>query len=439
MQECTFQSVGTTAVVVDTKFLLKRSINDCEFHSSSTTMPPSVHGRAVNLSTFTTTNEYDHTVSKVNSQEVPATFLLTKEGTTLSDFVKPCKNHHDSERYTRARKLPERHTKASVNFDELSIPFESTTVNPCKGHFDHHRVLCPDVLTSNLEATHFLNVPSTTKTLSSPHLVGDSHNCHQSCTDSGGGSSGQGSSSSGSNKKQKNSSTSSSQRGSTSSSGQHGGTGMGSGRSRSGSSDSSDDNGDDEKRPPHPRGGRKEPKDKSDFQDDDDEATDSADEGGCDDTPRSMRMDFSPQSQNDSRPTTTNKDPTSELMIYDSNKNSSGGASMDVTSGNGSRGQSSIISIEPVGINLIKTSLPTLNSPVNMAVGYGIPAASSENIVMDNKSLPESNPESRTGTPTQDSPHPLEGDTTTPRTPMLSPKITSVTQVNDLIIISICV
>lgn len=421
MQECTFHGIGTVVVVDETSML--RS-NERESHYPTLTSC-STYGRE-SSSTFMAIHEYCEYYqglsvnAEVNSLEVPT----SKQGSTLSDCVKPCKTD-DKERYSTAWDLPKRHSESHVG---LKIPHTQCTTDlcSCDSSGDGGCVNdCKDSETLSMEATHFLTSDSVLKDLSGFHVIGDSHH-QEGCTDSG-GSSGQNSGSSG-NKKQKNSS-SSSHHGSSSSSGQHG-TGMGSGRSRSGSSDSSDDNGDDDKRP-RPRGnGRKEPKSKLDFpNDEDDEATDSADEGGCDDTPRSMTMDCSPQSQNGSRATHPNKEPPGELPIFDNNKNSS---SMDNGGGDGvgsSRGQSTI-AMEPVGYDKDVNMMGTLGSPVNMAVGYGIPAApeSSSLIVMD-KAFPDSNPESRTGTPTLDSPRPLVDGSATPRTPLLSPKITSVTQV----------
>ena len=437
MQECPLNHIRTVVVVDEVSRL---SNSDCESHYLSLTSL-CAHGRE-SLNAFTTGNEYHESNQKLlaAAEVISLEVTTTKQGSTLSDCVKWCEND-DQQRYSTTQDLPKRlshppinlyltHTKQCTTQDHsFSCNSSSSSSSICGSGCDSDSKNIVLGKMSNLETAHFLHSSSNRRDLSGFRVIGDS--CHQEgCTDSGGGSSGQnsGSSGGGSNKKQKTSS-SSSHHGSSSSSGQHG-TGVGSGRSRSGSSDSSDDNGDDDKRP-RPLRGRKEPKAKSDFADDDDEATDSADEGRCDDTPRCMTMDYSPQSQNGSQNTHTSKDPPGELPIFDSNKNASdGGGRTRIQTGSGL----SSIAIESVGyedINMIGTSaVPHLASPVNMSVGYGIPAAPENNsMIMMDKTLPDSNPDSRIGTPTLDSPRPLLDGATIPRTPLMSPKIPSVTQV----------
>ena len=307
------------------------------------------------------------------------------------------------------------------------------------------------------------------------------------CTDSGGSSSsgqGSGGGSSGGGKKQQNSnsnrsgssSSSSQQSGSGSSQrGGGGGTGMGGGRNHSGSSgDSSDDNGDDDhnKRPPRQQP-NKEPKAKIDFDDDDDdEATDSADEG--EDTPRSMTVDISPQSvQNDNGGSMSShggggvggagggagegggggkgqdggagrgRSNISSLPLLGGSGTSSsrfstslgGGATVEAITLKEGMAGGSIGGVSGASSGRITTatlvSSSQINSPVNMAVGYGVPvlaAAEGDGLMAAASS---SMPSSELGTPTMDSPSPppLGGRATPGTPPAMSPEITPNPQV----------
>lgn len=212
------------------------------------------------------------------------------------------------------------------------------------------------------------------------------------------------------------------------------GRGRGSGLSySSGSTDSSEDDKDDEdkrRRPYHKR--NKEPKSKPGFSDDeDDEATDSADEGVSQDTPNSITLDFSPQSQkgenNNSRRGGTKERYRSDLP------NSLPGLGKSVR---GSDGLVSTISVESIisskdsGGRVERSIIPIPQSPINMAVGYGTPpvldnmmdAQPSQTVA--NKMPQESGPNLTLGTPTLDSPRPLgDKELTSPGTPPMSPEI----------------
>ena len=325
------------------------------------------------------------------------------------------------------------------------------------------------------------------------------------CVDSGGSSlitnqapaGGSSSSGSGSGKKQQNtnsnrsgSSSSSSQRsGSGSSQRGGGGTGMGGGRRLGGGSsgDSSDDDDDDD----HNRRPRqqlnKEPKSKPEFDDDDDVETDSADEGGDDHSPRDMTLELnSPPSsiQNDngggsmsshgggmgegggegksqeggrrgrnnigSLPLGSSGGTSSSRF---STTNMSGGATVEsITLKEGIAGSAGSGGGRIATTTLISSS--QINSPVNMAVGYGVPvlAATDGDGLMTNTATivsggalasSSSVPNSELGTPTQDSPSPPPppaphlgggGGRDTPGTPQaMSPEITPNAQVKWLI------
>lgn len=196
----------------------------------------------------------------------------------------------------------------------------------------------------------------------------------------------------------------------------------GNGRSYSSrSSDSSEDDKDDDdkRRRPYNRQ-KKEPKSKSGFSDDDDEATDSADEGVNQDTPTSIALVFSPQSQK------------SESNSINFSRGSSGGSKerynqpTSLPVGGKARGIDdgvSMISVETIISSkephrVVNSIVP--QSPINMTVGYGIPSAtvtpptvignlmevnsSQPQTALDDKSPTESNPDLMLGTPTQDSP-----------------------------------
>ena len=286
--------------------------------------------------------------------------------------------------------------------------------------------------------------------------VGDLQHYLGECVDSGGSSSGQGSSggsSSSGKKHQNNRSGSSSSQQSGSGSSQRGGTGMGGGgrRSHSGSSDSSDDNGDDDHNKRPRRQPSKEPKPKGDLNedDDDDEETDSADEGEDDTTPRSMTVDVSPQSvQNDNGGPLSSHGGSKEQGeggggVGGRNIPSlralpflSGGANNRFSSG-GSGGTVESITLKEgiAGSGRIGTTTlvagPQINSPVNMAVGYGAPVlVASEG---DGMIAPASTsvPGSELGTPTLDSPSPppLGGRDTPGTPPAVSPEIAPTAQV----------
>ena len=221
------------------------------------------------------------------------------------------------------------------------------------------------------------------------------------------------------------------------------GRGRGSGRGySSGSTDSSEDDKDDDdkrRRPYHKR--NKEPKSKPGFSDDeDDEATDSADEGVNQDTPNSITLDFSPQSQNNENrghPTGGTKE------RYRSDLPNSlpglGGKSV-----RGSDGLVSTISVESIisskdSGRVAGSIIPVPQSPINMAVGYGIPSAAAappqvlDNMMdtqpsqqpVENKSPQESSTDLTLGTPTLDSPRPLGNkELNSPGTPPpMSPEI----------------
>ncbi len=301
------------------------------------------------------------------------------------------------------------------------------------------------------------------------------------CVDSGGSSStsnqssGGGSSSSGSGSGKKQQNTNSNRSGSSSSSSQRsgsgssqrgvggGGTGMGGGRTLSGSSDDSSDDGDDDhnKRPRQQL--NKEPKSKPDFDDEDDEETDSADEGGEDQSPREMTVDMS-----------------SPLSVHNDNGGSvsSHGVGLGVGEGGGEgkgqegrRGRNNICSLPLLGSSgsgtnsnrfstasmsggatvesitlkegmagssrITLVSSTQINSPVNMAVGYGVPvlaATDSDGLMATTAAVgaasSSSVPSSELGTPTQDSPPPHLGGRDTPGTPQaMSPEISTNPQV----------
>ena len=311
---------------------------------------------------------------------------------------------------------------------------------------------------------------------------------------------GSSSSGSGSGKKQQNtnsnrsgSSSSSSQRSGSGSSqrGGGGGTGMGGGRRLGGSSgDSSDDDDDDDhnRRPRHQL--NKEPKSKPDFDDDDDVETDSADEGGDDHSPRDMTLELN------SPPSSIHNDNGGSVSSHGGGGMGEGGGG-EGKSQEGKRGRNNIGSL-PLGgsggtsssrfsttnmsggatvesitlkegiagsagsggriatTTLISSS--QINSPVNMAVGYGVPvlAATDGDGLMTNTTAvvgggaPASSssvPNSELGTPTQDSPSPPPppaphlgggGGRDTPGTPQaMSPEITPNAQVKWLIILCI--
>ncbi len=179
-------------------------------------------------------------------------------------------------------------------------------------------------------------------------------------------------------------------------------------RSLSGSSDSSDDDKDDDDKRRRPyRRKNKEPKSKPGFSDDDedDEATDSADEGRGHETPNNMTLDFNSQSK---------KVPASESRRRGESKErfrpsdlSSGGLSKARNS-NGS--SSSTISVESIKeLNRIETGAHVPPSPVNMAVGYGIPSSAAPLVLESNQTTDKSPTEAgkELSTPTMDSPRPL--------------------------------
>ena len=302
------------------------------------------------------------------------------------------------------------------------------------------------------------------------------------CVDSGGSSSssnqgsggGSSSSGSGSGKKQQNtnsnrsgSSSSSSQRSGSGSSQRGGGsgTGMGGGRTLSGSSGDSSDDGDDDhnKRPRQQL--NKEPKSKPDFDDEDDEETDSADEGGDDHSPSAMTLELNspPSIQND------NGGPMSShggLGLGEggegkgqegrrgrnnlSNLPLLGGGSSGTSSSRFSTSMSGGATVESItlkegiagGSRIATTTLISssqINSPVNMAVGYGVPvlaATDGDGLMTTTAAVgatsSSSVPNSELGTPTQDSPSPPPhlGGRDTPGTPRaMSPEITPNPQV----------
>lgn len=320
------------------------------------------------------------------------------------------------------------------------------------------------------------------------------------CVDSGGSSSstnqssGGGSSSSGSGSGKKQQQNTSSNRSGSSSSSSHrsgsgssqrgggGGTGMGGGRRLSGSSGDSSDDGDDDDHNKRPRQQlNKEPKSKPDFDDEDDEETDSADEGGDDQSPRGMMLELnSPSSavQNDNGGSMSShgvgegggegkgqdgrrgRNNIGSLPLmgaagssmtsssrFSANMSGSGGATVESITlkegiaGGGGAGGSSHGRIATT--TLISSS--QINSPVNMAVGYGVPvlAAADGDGLMTTTTAPvgaganssSSVPSSELGTPTQDSPSPpspphLGGGRDTPGTPRaMSPEITPNPQV----------
>ena len=308
------------------------------------------------------------------------------------------------------------------------------------------------------------------------------------CVDSGGSSSssnqgsggGSSSSGSGSGKKQQNtnsnrsgSSSSSSQRsgsGSSQRGGGGGGTGMGGGRTLSGSSGDSSDDGDDDhnKRPRQQL--NKEPKSKPDFDDEDDEETDSADEGGDDHSPSGMTLELnSPSSiQNDSGGSMSShgglglgeggEGKGQEGRRGRNNLGSLpllGGGSSVTSSSRFSTSISGGTTVESItlkegiagGSRIATTTLISssqINSPVNMAVGYGVPvlAATDGDGLMTTTTAAvgaassSSVPSSELGTPTQDSPSPPPhlGGRDTPGTPRaMSPEITPNPQVKQLI------
>ncbi len=224
-------------------------------------------------------------------------------------------------------------------------------------------------------------------------------------------------------------SSSSSQRSGGGSNNRHGNTtanssdrGRNSRRSFSGSSDSSDDgkDDDDKRRIPYRRK-KKEPKSKPGFSDeeDDDEATDSADEGRSQDTPNSMTLDFSPQSQKGARRRSGSKDRFRPSDIPS-------GLSSKTRSSNGS--SSSTISVESIkGASRSEMGAHVPPSPVNMAVGYGVPSSAAPLVLepSQSKSPMESSKELLLGTPTVDSPRSLALKANSPGTPpaAMSPEI----------------
>ena len=324
---------------------------------------------------------------------------------------------------------------------------------------------------------------------------------------SGGGSSSSGGS--GSGKKQQNtnstrsgSSSSSSQRsgsGSSQRGGGGGGTGMGGGGGRRLSSSDSSDDGDDDDHNKRPRQQlNKEPKPKPDFDDEeDDEETDSADEGGDDHSPSAgMTLELnSPTSavgQNDSAGGGSMSSHVGGLGVGEGGGGGggegkgqeagrrgrhnigslpliggSGGGVSGTTSSTGRfsmtnmSGGATVESITlkegiagggGVGSRIATTTLISssqINSPVNMAVGYGVPvlaATDGDGLINTTAAVvgaggvgvasSSSVPNSELGTPTQDSPSPpspnhhLGRGRDTPGTPQaMSPEIAPNPQV----------
>ena len=307
------------------------------------------------------------------------------------------------------------------------------------------------------------------------------------CVDSGGsslspnqGSGGGGSSSSGSGSGKKQQNTNSNRSGSSSSSSQRsgsgssqrggGGMGMGGGRTLSGSSgDSSDDGDDDHNKRPHQQL-NKEPKSKPDFDDEDDEETDSADEGADDGSPRDMTLDTSsPQSaHNDnggsmsshgvglggvgeggggegkSQEGRKGRNNIGNLPLLGSGGSGTNSDRFSTTSMSGGATVESITLKEGMaGSSRITTttfiSSSQIDSPVNMAVGYGVPvlaATDGDGLITTTAAVgaasSSSVPSSELGTPTQDSPSPPShlGGRVTPGTPQpMSPETTANPQV----------
>lgn len=194
-------------------------------------------------------------------------------------------------------------------------------------------------------------------------------------------------------------------------------------RSFSGSSDSSDDGKDDDDKRRRPyRRKKKEPKTKPGFsdEDDDDEATDSADEGRSQDTPSSMMLDFSPQSL---KPGETRKRGGSKDRFRPSDLPNR--LSTKTRSSNGS--SSSTISVESIKeSNRIEMEANVPPSPVNMAVGYGVPSSAAPLVLESTQSKsPTELSGKELGTPTIDSPRPLAlKEANSPGTPpAMSPEI----------------
>lgn len=298
--------------------------------------------------------------------------------------------------------------------------------------------------------------------------IRDLYHHSEECVDSGGSSGSGGSSSSGKKQQQNNRSGSSSSQRSGSGSSQRGGTGMGGGRSHSGSSDSSDDNGDDDHNKRPRQQPNKEPKTKMDISDDeDDEETDSADEGEGGTPGNMMVVEVSPQSvQNDNDGSISsssqgvggggggvkeigggagvggesvgrrNIGSLGSLPLLGGGGSSGGGGSRFSNVSSGGTVESitlkeGIASGRIEAATLIATT-SQVSSPVNMAVGYGLPVlAAPEN---DSLIAPASSsvPGSELGTPTMDSPSPppLGGRAATPGTPpSMSPEIAPTAQV----------
>lgn len=203
-------------------------------------------------------------------------------------------------------------------------------------------------------------------------------------------------------------------------------------RSFSGTSDSSDDGKDDDDKRRRPyRRKKKEPKSKpgfSDDDDDDDEATDSADEGrGQDTPPNNMSLDFSPPSL---KGADGQRGGGSKDRFRPSNL-PSGLSSSKARSSNGS--SSSTISVESLkgATNRIEMGAHVPPSPVNMAVGYGVPSSAAP-LVLDTTTASQSKSPTESGgkelllgTPTVDSPRPLAlKEANSPGTPpVMSPEI----------------
>lgn len=169
-----------------------------------------------------------------------------------------------------------------------------------------------------------------------------------------------------------------------------------SGRNLSSGSDS-DEDGDGEKRRRPPRGLKREPKSKVSFlEEDDDEATDSADEG-------------------------------EGIMDYSGFGARRVGKKSSFEDSGGSVGTASTITVQSLPKDgHIGASSPQLASPVNLAVGYGVPESLATHMI--DKSPTGSHSGSRMGTPTLDSPRLIEEHDTL-GTPVLSPEIAPVSQV----------